>query len=93
MIFFLAALGADAYEHFLYASANNVFMVARGDWTVWFDASVFVLLGLEIIGCSLGVLLRGATFAARLKPCADERKELADRSEDRPLHRGRRRTG
>ena len=62
LIFFLAALGADLYEHFLQASGNNVFMVAPGDWTAWFKASVFLLLALEIFGCSLGVLsLSGRT--------------------------------
>ena len=57
LIFFLAASGADLYEHFLHASANNVFMVASGDATAWFDASVFALLALEIVGCLLGILL------------------------------------
>jgi hypothetical protein len=59
LIFFLAALSADLYEHFLHASANNVFMVAPGDWTAGFDVSVFFLLGLEILGCLLGILLLG----------------------------------
>jgi hypothetical protein len=59
LIFFLAALGADLYEHFLHASGNNVFMVTPGDWTARFDASVFVLLALEIVGCLLGILLLG----------------------------------
>jgi hypothetical protein len=59
LIFFLAAMGADLYEHFLHASPNNVFTVAPGNWTAWFDASVYVLLALEILGCSLGILLRG----------------------------------
>ena len=59
LIFFLAALSADLYEHFLHASANNVFSVASGDWTARFDASVFILLGLEILGCLLGILLLG----------------------------------
>jgi hypothetical protein len=57
LIFFLCALGADLYEHFLHASANNVFMVAAGDWVVWFDVSVVGLLSLEIVACSLGILL------------------------------------
>jgi hypothetical protein len=57
LIFFLAAMSADLYEHFLHASANNVFTVAPGDWTAWFDASVFVLLTLEIVGCLIGILL------------------------------------
>ena len=57
LIFFVAALSADLYEHFLHASANNVFTVAPGNWTPWFDASVFVLLALEIVGCLLGILL------------------------------------
>ncbi len=57
VIFFLAALGADLYEHFLHASANNIFMVAPGGWTAGFDASVFALLALEMLGCGLGILL------------------------------------
>ncbi|HET9184402.1 MAG TPA: hypothetical protein VFP59_19955 [Candidatus Angelobacter sp.] len=56
LIFFLAALGADVYEHFLHAAPNNLLMVATGRWTAWFDASVFALLALEILGCSLGIL-------------------------------------
>jgi len=59
LIFFLAALGADLYEHFLHRSANNIFMVAAGGWTVSFNASVFGLLALEIMACSLGILLLG----------------------------------
>lgn len=59
VIFFLAAMGADLYEHFLHASANNIFMVAPGNWTAGFDASVFALLGLEVLGCVLAVLLLG----------------------------------
>jgi hypothetical protein len=59
VLFFLAAFGADLYEHFLHASANNVFMLAPGDWTVRFDASVFLLLALEILGCLLGILRVG----------------------------------
>ena len=58
LTFFLAALSADLYEHFLHASPNNVFTVAPGSWTTWFDASVFVLLALEILGCLLAILLR-----------------------------------
>jgi hypothetical protein len=56
LIFFLAALGADLYKDFLHAAANNVFMVAISNWTAPFDASVFALLALEVLGCSLGVL-------------------------------------
>jgi hypothetical protein len=59
VIFFLAAMTADLYEHFLHPSQNNIFMVARGDWTVVFDVSVFILLALEIAGCSLGTLVLG----------------------------------
>lgn len=59
LIFFLAALSADLYEHFLHASANNVFMVGPGNWTAGFDASVLILLVLEILGCLLGILLLG----------------------------------
>jgi hypothetical protein len=56
-VFFLAALGADLYEHFLHASANNIFYVAPGYGTAPFDASVVVLLALEILGCLQGILL------------------------------------
>jgi hypothetical protein len=59
LIFFMAALGADLYEHFLHVSANNVFVVAPGNWTARFDVSVFILLALEILGCMLGILLLG----------------------------------
>jgi hypothetical protein len=59
LIFFLAALGADLYEHFVHASGNNVFMVAPGHSAVWFNASVSMLLALEILGCSLGVVSLG----------------------------------
>lgn len=59
VIFFLAALGADLYEHFLHASANNIFMVAPGSWAAEFDASVFALLALEVLGCVLAILLLG----------------------------------
>lgn len=59
LIFFLAALGADLYEHFVHASLNNVFMIAAGNGTVWFDGSVVILLVLEILGCSLGILWSG----------------------------------
>jgi hypothetical protein len=68
LIFFLAAFSADLYEHFLHASANNVFTVASGGWTAPFDVSVFILLALEIVGCLLGILLLGGrtTNTARL---------------------------
>ena len=59
LIFFLAAMSADLYEHFLHASQNNVFMVARGDWTTIFNISVFILLALEILGCLLGTIVLG----------------------------------
>jgi hypothetical protein len=69
LIFFLAAMGADLYEHFLHASANNIFMVAPGDWTTRFNASVFFLLALEIVGCLLGLALLGGWPApSRLQP-------------------------
>lgn len=57
LVFFLAALAADVYEHFLHAAPNNVFMVASTTWTAWFIASVIALLALEILGCSLGIRL------------------------------------
>jgi hypothetical protein len=56
-VILMAALSADLYEHFLHASGNNVFMVAPGHWRTWFDASVVVLLALEILGCSIGTWL------------------------------------
>jgi hypothetical protein len=68
LIFFLAASGADLYEHFLHTSANNVFMVAPGDWTAPFDASVLVLLALEIAGCLLGILLLGGSTRGSARP-------------------------
>jgi hypothetical protein len=58
VIFFLLATSADLYEHFLHASPNNLFDVAAtGNGVLWFDASVIVLLALEIVGCLLGIML------------------------------------
>lgn len=65
LIFFLAALSADLYEHFLHASPNNVFTVAAGTWRAGFDASVFVLLALEILGCSFGIVSVGGWLQPR----------------------------
>jgi len=65
LIFFLAALGADLYEHLLHASANNVLMVTVNHWTAGFDASVFVLLALEITGCTLGIFVVGGWWPRR----------------------------
>ena len=59
LVFFLAAMAADLYEHFLHPAPNNVLMVAPGSWTAAFDASVFALLALEILGCILGILSLG----------------------------------
>ena len=68
LIFFLLALSADLYEHFLHASANNVFTVASGDWTARFNASVFALLALEVVGCLLGILLLGGRTKNNTQP-------------------------
>jgi hypothetical protein len=57
IVFFLGALTADFYEHFLHPSLNNIFMVLPGDWTAIFKISVFLLLALEILGCCLGIYL------------------------------------
>lgn len=56
-IFFLAALTADLYEHFSHSSANNIILATGAGWGGWFDASVFGLVALEILACSLGILL------------------------------------
>jgi hypothetical protein len=61
-------LSVDLYEHFFHASANNVFMAARGDWTARFDASVFVLVALEILGCWLGILLCSGRTRSNSEP-------------------------
>jgi len=58
LIFYWAAMSADLYEHFLHDSPNNVFdLVASSSGTMWFEASVFLLLGLEIAGCLLGIAM------------------------------------
>ena len=91
LIFFLAALGADLYEHFLHASANNVFTVASGGWTAPFDASVFVLLGLEIAGCLLAILLLGGRTRTRTSNNAPPHLAgtLDQKLEERSLRCGR----
>jgi hypothetical protein len=63
-LFFLLALSADLYEHFLHAAPNNVFMTPTGVSTAWFDGSVVGLLALEVLACSLGILL----LSRRLTP-------------------------
>ncbi len=68
LIFFLAASSADLYEHFLHSSANNIFMVAAGDWTARFNASVFVLLALEVVGCVLAILSLGGRTRNNAQP-------------------------
>ena len=69
LIFFLSALGADLYEHFLHASGNNVFMVASGHWSTSFAVSVLVLLALEMMGCSIGAWLLGSTNRKKTPAC------------------------
>jgi hypothetical protein len=79
LIFFLAAMSADLYEHFLHASGNNVFMVVFGYWTAWFDASVIVLLALEILGCSIAIwLLGGRTRGSNSVPGASSNLNRQD---------------
>jgi hypothetical protein len=68
VIFFLAAMSADLYEHFLHASQNNVFMVTSSDWARIFDVSVFILLALEIVGCLLGTIALGGRKRNKSKP-------------------------
>ena len=64
LLLFLAVFAADLYEHFLHPAPNNVFMTPAGAWTFWFDASVVGLVELEILVCSLGILL----LSRRLTP-------------------------
>lgn len=71
LIFFLAAMSADLYGHFLHASGNNVFMVASGSWTVWFDVSVAMLLALEILGCLIGTWMLGGWSKKKSAPATD----------------------
>ncbi len=64
--FFLAAMSADLYEHFLHASMNNVLLIASGSWTARFDSTVVVLLALEVMGCFLGIM----SLSPRERPSA-----------------------
>lgn len=74
LIFFLLAMSADLYEHFIQVAPNNVFMVAPGEWRVLFDASVFLLLALEILGCCLGIAsLGGNTWNNRAASLNEQR--------------------
>jgi RNA polymerase sigma-70 factor (ECF subfamily) len=50
--FFGVALGAGIYEHFLGSGLNNIFRVAPTDWTAVFRVSVFLLVIIEVLGCS-----------------------------------------
>ncbi len=55
-IFFAVVLALDIYEHFLHPGANNVFMVLPGDWKTIFEVSVGLLLAIELLGTSIGIL-------------------------------------
>jgi hypothetical protein len=58
--FFTVVLVFGIYEHFLHPGANNVFMVVPGAWKAPFDASVALLIALEILGTGVGFqTLRG----------------------------------
>lgn len=59
LLFFVAALVAGLYEHVLQPGPNNIFTVVSNSMTPWFDGSVFILLGLEILGCWLAVRMSG----------------------------------
>ncbi len=56
LVFFLAAISADLYEHFLHVSLNDVFLITASNWSARFDSSVVVLLALEVMGCFLGIM-------------------------------------
>jgi hypothetical protein len=43
-------------------------MVAPGDWTARFDASVYALLALELVGCLLAILLLGGRTSRNGQP-------------------------
>jgi hypothetical protein len=58
--FFIAVLAFGIYEHFLHPGANNVFMVLPGVWKTTFEASVVLLMALEVLGAGIGLrFLRG----------------------------------
>lgn len=59
-LFWSAAFIAGVYEHFLQIAPNNVFRAPSGDWTGLFNASVFVLLGVEAVGLWLAIRLLGS---------------------------------
>jgi hypothetical protein len=65
LIFFLAAMSADLFEHFLHPSANNVSMLAPSAWTAPFDVSVFILLALEFLGCLFAIMLLSGPISQR----------------------------
>lgn len=72
LAFFLAAVGVGAYEHFLGPVPTNVFRVAAGRTGTLFDVTVYVLTGLELLGCWLGgrLLTGQATHRAHSDPSA-----------------------
>ena len=81
LIFFVAALSADLYEHFLHPSANNVLLVPPSDWRAGFDASVFILIALEVVGCLLGIVLLGGRSPLAVSPSALRDRQSVERLE------------
>jgi len=57
LVLFLVALGVGIYEHFLGPGPNNVFRVALGGTGTLFAVSVYILVGLELLGCWLAARL------------------------------------
>jgi hypothetical protein len=48
---FGVAFVIGSYEHFIADGADNVFTMARGQWTVSFQVSASLLLLLDVVGC------------------------------------------
>ncbi len=66
-VFFVLALGAGLYEHFLDSGLNNIVRVRPSDWVTAFRASVFLLVVIEMLGCWLGIRLLQRNSQTRIK--------------------------
>jgi len=59
------AFCVGAYEHFLNPGPDNVFTMARGEWTLPYQVTAFLLVLFQAVACWLGVqLIRGKIFLA-----------------------------
>jgi uncharacterized membrane protein len=68
LIFFVIPLAIGGYEHFVKSGPDNVFQMARGEFTLPFQISAVLLVILEILVCWAGIRIVRASSPFFEKP-------------------------